>query len=568
MIDKDFNYPRPQLRRDDWNLLDGVWDFCFDENNEGINQKYYQGFIKQYDINVPFAYQTELSGINITKEINHVWYQKKINLSSVNAILHIEGSDYHTKVWVNGNLVGEDFGGYHRLSFDLNEHAIVGENLLVILVNDDYSVLKPRGKQRWKDENFGCWYTDTTGIYKSVWLEYVNDIFLKDIKITPDFDEKSVSMNFETSKPALKEVEVFYHDKLVDKKVTSQNEIKFYLKDEFHVWDLDSPELYDVKIRLIHDSKEVDNVYSYFGVRKLEIKNQRIYLNNHVLYQKLILDQGYFEKSGLTAPSPNELLQDILIMKEMGFNGARKHQKIEDERFFCFADVKGYLVWCEMPSMYLCNVQSQKTFKREWLLALKQLYNHPSIITWVPFNESWGIEEIKENKDIQIFVNNIYYETKAYDKMRFVITNDGWEHTISDILTLHHYEQDGDKLYKYFETIEKTTNGLYEQSNKGAFADSYKYQNQPIIFSEFGGTAFKDKTSGNNWGYGDGVKSKEEFIRRFKSLIENLYNLSYLSGYCYTQLSDVEQEVNGLVYPNREPKIDSKIIYDIISKKA
>ncbi|MFW5719144.1 MAG: glycoside hydrolase family 2 TIM barrel-domain containing protein [Halanaerobium sp.] len=289
-------------------------------------------------------------------------------------------------------------------------------------------------------------------------------------------------------------------------------------------------------------------------------------MNNQVLYQKLILDQGYWPESLLTPPSDQALKKDVELIKKMGFNGARKHQKIEDDRFYYWADKLGLLVWAEIGAAYEYNDQAVEEFSTQWLQVVQDLYNHPSIICWVPFNESWGIEEVSHNKKQQNFTESIYYLTKSIDTMRPVIANDGWEHTISDIITFHDYVESADKLREtYVEDIDQLLQNKkvfndqeYIDGGKLIMADNYQYQGQPIIFSEFGGVAFQNK---EGWGYGEHVESKEELSRRINQLMEIIRDADYFEGYCYTQLTDVEQEKNGLLDENREFKLDlAKII--------
>ena len=565
--------PRPQFVRDNFEILDGVWGFSFDKDNLGEEQEYYNGFNKEYDILVPFVYQTPKSGINIQTRCDYVWYQRKLNINKEQGkrvILHFEGSDYVTKVYLNGQLVGIETGAYHRLSFDVTEFALDGENLLVVKCEDDYSTEKPRGKQRYKDQNFECWYVDTTGIYKTVWLEYVSESYVDSVKITPLLNEKKVILEYITVNSNGLQLESTVNfdgenicgcvTKVVDEKVT----VELSLEGKLYPWDLENPNLYDLNIKLKDENTVYDEVLSYFGVREIKTENGQILLNGKVLYQKLVLDQGYWIDSHLTAPSTQALYEDIMKMRELGFNGCRKHQKIEDDRFYYYADVLGYILWSEMPSMYSNTAKSRAVFEKEWMETVVQHYNHPSVLVWTPLNESWGVVDILNRKVEQDFANILYHVTKEYDPYRLVITNDGWEHTISDIITIHHYEQDGSKLHQYFETKDKVFQGVWDAHHKGAMANGWEYKGQPIMFTEFGGTAYIKTTEGNsNWGYGIGVKDDEEYIARFIGLIRALHSLDYSCGYCYTQVSDVQQEVNGVLFENRDFKVDPKVLKDV-----
>lgn len=334
------------------------------------------------------------------------------------------------------------------------------------------------------------------------------------------------------------------------------------------VWCPNDPNLYNVTFRLYNSDKQLlDEVSSYFGMRKIHIKNGQILLNNTTLYQRLILDQGYWPESSITPPSVEAMELDLSRIKDLGYNGLRKHQKIEDERFLYLCDKMGMLVWSEMPSTYVFNDIAVENFASEWQAIIKQYYNHPSIITWVPFNESWGIKDIAHSKEQQAFTEMIYYLTKAYDPERPVITNDGWVHTISDILTLHDYEEYGEMLATRYADKEAIVNNKIQFNNDFfAFANGYTYKNQPVIISEFGGIAFSTAKE-SEWGYGHQVVSNEEFMTRFDKVHKAIQDLPYVVGYCYTQLTDVEQEVNGLLDLNRQPKIEVSQIAEINARR-
>jgi len=572
-------YPRPQLFRSSYQLLNGKWEFAFGDG--ATDEQMICGFDDKLQINVPFSYQSALSGIGTEERHDVVWYSRIINIEKAQlegrVLLHLEGCDYETSVFVNGFFVGSDKGGYHRLSFDCTNALREGENTVVIKACDDYSVEKPRGKQRAKDTNYGCWYTDTTGIYKTAWMEFVPNTYLKKVIIKPNADEGSAILEYQIEGDAIgaqmlarityegREIAIARSEIVDNGSVISVDLTK---TEPIHLWNVFEPALYEVEISIIKNGVLVDKAMSYFGVRSIDIENGRIYLNGKELYQKLALDQGYWREGLLTPPNEKALVDDITDMADMGFNGVRKHQKVEDERYLYYADIVGFIVWAEMPSMYSNTENSRRVFEREWLLALDQQRNHPCVLTWVPFNESWGIEEILHDKVVQDFVNDIYHKTKAIDPTRPVITNDGWEHTISDILTIHHYEQDGQKLHSYYDTVEKCCADKWESHHKGAFASGYGYCGQPIIISEFGGTAFVSDTTGENWGYGVGVNNLEEFYARFASLVEAIDSLPYSCGYCYTQVTDVQQEVNGLLDFDHISKFDKETIKKILNKSG
>ena len=573
-------YPRPQFVRKAWVDLNGAWDFAFDKDGTGLEKGYSGGFDTKQKINVPFAYQVKASGIGDTELCEHIWYSRKLALDpkkDVRILLHLEGCDYVTHVWLNGKDCGSATGGYHRLTFDLTGAAVKGENTLVIGVEDSYSKEQPRGKQRWQSTDHGCWYIDTSGIYKSVWLEEVNACHIESARITPEPSSRSATVEFvadvPSGTPAVIEVKAAYGGKTVASGsaalVNGRGTVKLVIaENDMHLWGVGAPELYDLDFALKANGFVTDRVASYFGMREIKTEGGRVLLNGKPLYQKLVLDQGYWQDSGLTPPSEAALEHDIELMTEMGFNGCRKHEKIEDERFMYYADIYGYVMWCEMPSEYCLTEKSKRALAEEWRLVTEQMYNHPCIICWVCFNESWGIEDIKTNEATQKFVNDVYYAVKAFDGTRLVVTNDGWEHTVSDLLTVHHYTQSGQTLHDCFDTLEKCCKEVYAEHDRGAFADGYKYNGQPVMITEFGGTAFVKDAVGAKWGYGNGVGNTEEYVARFASLIEAIDTIPFVCGYCYTQLSDVYHEVNGLCEFDRTPKADTKTIARILAEKG
>lgn len=591
------DYPRPQLMRSAWQNLNGEWDFAFDEENRGVRENWQNGISKQKKIQVPFSYETKASGIGDPAQHEVVWYQRNFSFAKKEgkrSLLHFEGADFQTEVWVNGKAAGKHTGAYSRFSFDVTALLQEGENSLVVRCQDSMSVEIPRGKQRWMRENYACWYVQTTGIWKTVWMEEVPEIYIGEVKLTPEIasgelqiEAKIVDEGSEEREEKPRELlllsEAFFDGKKIGSVETAihlgraSGRLSVLREDLFewglHLWTPESPALYDLKLTLMEQTSDeksaLDEVVSYFGMREIRIDHGNILLNNVPLYQRLILDQGYFKESGLTPPSVDALVLDIDRVKEMGFNGVRKHMKVEDERFLYLADVKGLLVWSEMAAHYRFSDAAVQEYTKEWMEVLRQNYNHPSIITWTPFNESWGIPQVETERRQQHYTEAIYHLTKAFDPMRPVISNDGWEHTVSDIITLHDYEEDGERfLNRYLthkEEILRTQ--LYHCGHKSAMANGYTYEGQPVILSEYGGIAFADKQQGE-WGYGNAVKSEEEFLLRLQKITAAIYQVPYIVGFCYTQVSDVEQEVNGLMRENRTYKVDPQKIRPIIDPGA
>ena len=579
------DYPRPQFVRNNWENLNGTWDFCFDDKNKGEREKWYQNWEGDLKIQVPFSYETKMSGIGDETAHENVWYSRtlvieKEKLRENRYMLHFEGSDFITKVWLNGQFVGSHKGGYTGFSFDLTDVAVDGENFLVVKVEDSFDMQQPRGKQRWMDESYTCFYVQTTGIWNTVWSEYVQNYSIKYVKMTPNLNDSCIELEYELNVPVgckgfTIEAEVSFKDEFVNKvsvasvstyvktKVDLQRNDDINYKYAVRLWTPKTPQLYDIKFTLKENDKVWDEVGSYFGMREIHIRGSRIMYNERELFQRLILDQGYWKDSHLTPPSEEALIEDIDKIFELGYNGLRKHQKIEDERFFYWCDVKGMLVWCEAPSAYQFTDYAVNEFATEWMDIVKQHYNHPSVITWTPFNESWGVNMIRQNRAEQHFTEAIYYLTKTFDTMRPVIVNDGWEHTISDILTLHDYSENGDEVsQRYTEFKDEILNNEVTCCHaRLAFAEGYEYKGQPVMLTEFGGIAFNNDDSG--WGYGKKVQGQEDFIRRFDSITTAFGQLQYMCGYCYTQVTDVQQEMNGLMDIDRNFKVDPKVIKEI-----
>ena len=576
------DYPRPQFVRKEWKSLNREWNFIFDDNNEGEIKEYFKDFPINKKINVPFTYETKLSGIEDESVHYIVWYNRKINISKEqlqnnNVILNFEGNDYKTKIWINGNYIGENIGAYSRFSFDIEKYVVEGENDITIKVEDSLSKDQPRGKQRYKKESWKCWYIQTTGIWKTIWLEWVSKKYLKAVKIIPKTDKIQLEIETNLLEQDIEkqnyyiETEISFNGKILNntKEVIYSNYekieiniVKEGIKHDIQKWSINTPNLYDINYKLYYEDEVIDTVESYFGIREITIKEDKIYLNGEELYLKLILDQGYWKESHLTPPNEESLIKDIESVLAFGYNGIRKHQKIEDERFLYWCDVKGVLVWSEMANCYNFDDNSLQNFTNEWIKVVKQNYNHPSIITWVPINESWGIPEVSICEKEQNFANTLYYLTKAIDNTRPIISNDGWEHTKSDIITIHDYKQDEELLYQeYTDKNMKVLNNLKEYNGKHRlFANGYKYEGQPVIMSEYGGIAINSE---EGWGYGKQVKDEKELIERFTKLTKAIKNIPYITGYCYTQLTDVQQEINGLMDAERNYKIEPSIIRNI-----
>ena len=586
-------FPRPDFERKDWLCLNGEWDFAWGENTQAMC---FPPFEKK--IIVPFCYESKLSGIGEWKDCETVWYQRTVEISKEQlagaVLLRFGAVDYEAHVWVNETYVGTHKGGHTPFGFDVAYALHEGVNTITVKAIDSIATDQPRGKQSWLGQKFGCWYIPTTGIWQSVWLEFTGRDYIQHIKLTPDVDSLTAACEVEISTTAKRMVKMTATFQSSPKHQFNQTIIGYakhgFVRGTFSFtdwdfinfdrlfWTPDTPHLIDVKVELLgsgcpetvelaeSDCSEtvIDTVDTYFGMRKISVQGDVILLNNNPLYQRLVLDQGYWEESLLTPPSDQAIIDDITLTKAMGFNGARKHQKIEDPRYYYWADKLGLLVWGELPSCYMYNSKAVVNAQREMSEFILRDYNHPCIITWAPLNESWGVRGILNEKQKQDFAASLYYLAKSLDKTRLVSTNDGWEQPDAcDICALHDYAIFQDNTDKYDDVEKLIARGL---TGKMTYVEGVSRQGKPILMTEYGGIAFSD-TAEEDWGYFGKVKNEEEFLARLEPVTDIFIKSRSYSGFCYTQLTDVQQEVNGLLTPDRKPKVAVEKLKAIFGKQ-
>lgn len=569
-------YPRPDFQREKWLPLNGEWDFSFDKP------------IFDRKILVPFACETKLSGIHDTSFHNAVWYRRSFSLPEPmhdrQILLHFGAVDYTCRLWVNDQFIREHTGGQCGFSADITDALNAsGENVIVLEARDDPADLEmPRGKQYWKPESESIFYTRTTGIWQSVWLEAVSPMHLCSCRITPLFDERSVRFSYALSaapQHVTLTAEITFRGKTagaVSVTPTSargafdwqidQSALSAWNYQEDLVWTPEQPNLFDVTFRILEHGCEVDAVQSYFGMRKVSIQNGQFLLNNRPYYQKLVLDQGYWPESLLTAPSDEAFIRDIELTKAMGFNGVRKHQKVEDPRYLYHADRMGLLVWGEIGAAYLYSEQYADRIYREWLDVLRRDYNHPCIVVWTPLNESWGVQEIETDPRQQAHSEAMVAITKSMDTTRLVVDNDGWEHTNGDLLTIHDYSPSGEMLRAHLGSMDAIL--ALRPAQRALFVGRHAYAGQPILLSEFGGVKFVPGTEAqHSWGYCE-ADSCAAFAGKLRELFDAVRACPLVDGYCYTQLTDVETEQNGLLTYDRTPKLPLETICAILNGRT
>ena len=566
-------YPRPQLVRNRWLSLNGAWDFAIDADD-------HWSLPREVDwssaINVPFAPEAPASGIGDTSFFRACWYRRAITLPDsqpdTRVLLHFGAVDYCASVWVNGQLAGHHRGGYTPFSFDIT--PLVSDTGLVEIIvraeDDPQDLAKPRGKQDWQLQPHSIWYPRTTGIWQTVWIERVPATSVGWITWTPNLERWEIGFGsglFGVRRDGLRlRVLLECCDSIIAddtyRVVNGEVHRRIALSDpgvdDYRnelLWSPDSPTLISATLELWGERGElIDRVSSYTALRSIATQRDRIVLNNRPYFLRMVLDQGYWPEGGQTAPSDAHLRTDIELTKRMGFNGVRKHQKLEDPRYLYWADTLGLLVWGEMPSAYRFRPDSVERVTAEWTAAIERDSSHPCIVAWVPINESWGVPNLPDNPPERHFVEALYHLTRTLDPTRPVIGNDGWESVATDIVGIHDYDHDPDRIQRRYHG-DREVPRIFRRERPGGrllVLGGDTHADLPIVLSEFGGIALNP--SGAAWGYSR-AQTVEEFARQFEALMRAVHSVGLFSGFCYTQFADTYQEVNGLLTGDRRPKI-------------
>jgi beta-galactosidase/beta-glucuronidase len=567
-------YPRPQFKRADWLSLNGSWQFSFDDGNTGLAAHWEAPtHVFGKTITVPFAFETAKSGIGDPSFHPVLWYRRTFDPPSAwkgrHVLLNFGAVNYLARVWVNGRLAGVHEGGSTPFHFDITGLLTTGENVLTVRAEfpptDRYI---PRGKQFWKEKSESIFYTRTSGIWQTVWLEPVAEAHIESFRITAD--EKG-NASFDARVTALPGVALAVQ---IEDAVNPPSGTASVKDGRAHVslslanprlWSPDSPSLYTVQLTLNTGGHPVDKVTSYLGFRSVSTENGRVLLNGSPLYLKMVLDQGYWPESNLTPPSDEAIRYDIEMTKKMGFNGARKHQKLEDPRYLYWADKLGLLVSSEMANAYQFDDLAVERFTREWMAAVERDYSHPSIIIWVPINESWGVPDLNDSRQ-QNYLRELYALTRSLDGSRLVVDNDGWEHTdMTDLFNVHDYTRSGDEIAAKYARLGKPGAGVPD-NGKQVLVTGYRCNGTPVVLSEFGGIAFIPPghvVPKQSWGYSGVEKTADDALTRLRQLYAGIARVPGFAGVCYTQLTDVEQEVNGLMTYDRKPKYPVQRLHEI-----
>lgn len=576
-------HPNPQWERDTWKNLNGPWEFEFDFGCSAVERRLWEKERFDREILVPFCPESRLSGIGYTDFINGVAYRRNFELSqeelSGRVLLHFGAVDYEASVYVNGTLVGSHKGGYTSFCFDITKHVAPGPNTLFVAVKDDVrSGLQPKGKQAHLYASSGCDYTRTTGIWQTVWLEFVPERHIQSAKYYPDPANGKVTVTGLVQGQGTLQLTALWEDKPVGEAALSVEDGFFTVQldlSETHLWEPGKGGLYTLLL-----SFGEDRVKSYFGLRTAKFQGRKFLLNGKSLFQRFVLDQGFYPDGIYTAPTEEDLVKDIQLSFAAGFNGARLHEKVFEARFLYHCDRLGYLVWGEYPNWGLDHAHplSTETYLNQWSEAVERDFNHPAIIGWCPFNETWGYREEREKNAL---LSSLYKLTKRLDPTRPCIDSSGNYRVLSEVYDIHDYDQDTQSFQARWDGLTdriRETGGVIPAedpffnsapegpSGRAPFFNQ-PYDNQPIFVSEYGGIRWPDDTV-EGWGYGNAPATPEEFFARYKGLTEALLNNPEIFGFCYTQLYDVEQEVNGLYTYGRAQKFDISLIQKINQQKA
>jgi beta-galactosidase/beta-glucuronidase len=569
-------YPRPQLRRE-WMSLNGEWEFAVDRDSAytGPDDVPWHAHII-----VPFAPEAPASGIYDTSFYKACWYRRRCMSRPLadrhRRLLHFGAVDYQATVWVDGIMCGSHEGGYTPFTVDITSVARASEFEVIVLAEDDpHDLAKPRGKQDWQLDPHSIWYPRTTGIWQTVWIEDVAETWIGRVAYTPDLSRWEIGLEVWLGGDATDRLTLcatLSHRGAIlaadsYRVVKGQVHRRIALSDpgiddsrNELLWSPHAPTLMDVTLELRDEGGAiVDQAKSYVALRSATVQGDRFLLNSRPYLLRMVLDQGYWPDGGLTAADDDTLRRDVELAKAMGFNGVRKHQKLEDPRYLYWCDTLGLVVWAEMPSAYRFTTLSVERLSREWMAAIARDYSHPCIIVWVPINESWGVPNLPDNAQERHYVQALYHLTKTLDPTRPVVGNDGWESVATDIIGIHDYDHRAERIARRYRADEMLPR-LFKRERPGGrllVLGGQPHADLPLMLTEFGGIALARDDGG--WGYSR-TSTPRQFAEQYTTLLDVVRELAILSGFCYTQFADTYQETNGLLYADRTPKFPMRLI--------
>ncbi|SDE17298.1 glycoside hydrolase family 2 protein [Glycomyces harbinensis] len=586
---------RPQMLRESFLDLSGRWGFAHDDGDRGLAERWFDGRALPGTIIVPFPPESPASGVGATGFHPVVWYRRELaaaDLAEVGhgpgrrLLVHFGAVDYRARVWLDGREVGGHEGGHTPFTIDLTDELDSGGGaedrplVLVVRAEDDpHDTAQPRGKQDWHETPHSIWYHRTTGIWQPVWLESVAALHVEGLRWTCDLTRGTATAQVTLNRRADAEVRVrIAHEGTalgeaaviaagtrvsVTVPLAGQDNGQGY---ERLLWKPGSPTLLDAWVSVGAEGRTEDVVASYLGLRSVRVGDGQFLLNDRPVVLRSVLNQGYWPQSHLAAPSERALRREAELIGELGFNAVRLHQKVEDPRFLYHADRLGLLVWGEMAATYSFSDTAVGRTVTEWTEAVRRDASHPSIVTWVPLNESWGVQHLATREDQRAFAEALYHLTKALDPTRPVVSNDGWELGTSDLWTVHDYESDTATLADRYdvpaERLRAYIDGTGPVGRRIRLAGTTD-GGEPIMLTEFGGVKWsKGPEADGAWGYSE-ASSAEDFARRVGDILEPVQRGTIgsggrrhgLAGWCWTQLTDTRQETNGLLTEDREPKL-------------
>lgn len=573
---QDGRYPRPQLVRADWLDLSGPWTFAFDDDDRGRREHWESSGPLSGVIQVPFPFESAASGVGDTGFHPVVWYQRTVLRdelpSGERLLLNLGAVDHACEVWVDGRSAGTHEGGSTPFTLDITDLADLGGDrdlsLTIRAEDDPADVAQPRGKQDWRHHPHSIWYHRTTGIWQPVWLEAAPAVRVEQLHWVTDVPAGEVTAQLRLSRPAPAGTTVRIQVALgaeqlasVEAAVTGREvEVPFRIHRQSNgqayeelLWSPAHPTLLDAIVRLQAPDAPADVVASYLGLRSAAVEGGRFLLNDRPLYLRSVLNQGYWPESHSAAPSADTLRAEAQLILDLGFNATRLHQKYEDPRFLFWADKLGLLVWGEAPAAYAFTPEAVRRSIAEWSAVLDRDRSHPSIVTWVPLNESWGVQHLAHDPRMVSYAKALVQLTKTVDPSRPVISNDGWEHADSDILSIHDYDHDPARIAERYATREGILGAEFTFPGRRLIVDPAQRTDAPLMLTEFGGVSYTDDGPADAWGYSTAT-SPEDLVERLRALVGAVRASAPLAGYCYTQLADTGQETNGLVFEDRRPK--------------
>lgn len=608
---QDGTYPRPQLMRRHWTDLCGTWDFATDPGDTGVTAGWFEDSsadVFDSRIQVPYPPESPASGIGATEHQPVAWYRRLLTAAHLEragagtqgerVLLHLGAVDHRADVWLDGQYLGTHEGGQTPFSFDVT-HVVArsdGRDLaLVVRATDDpLDVTQPRGKQDWRPEPHAIWYHRTTGIWQPVWLEAVPAVHIAELTWHTDVPHGTarlaVRLNRRPRSPLTLTVRLDLDGELIaehqvrvlDQDVRVQVDLPRQANGQRYeelLWSPEHPTLVDATLELnaapggrasraAESGAPLDTVASYLGVRSVAVAHGAFLLNDRPYYLRSVLEQGYWPQTHLAAPSTDALRAEVQVIKDLGFNSARIHQKAEDPRFLFWADKLGLTLWAETANAYAFSPRSVDLLTREWIELVRRDVSHPSIVTWVPLNESWGVQHAAHDVAQQHYSLGLAHLTRALDPSRPVVSNDGWEHTDSDIWTVHDYTEGGDEMrtrYGTPEAVQAVLDGIGPAGRRIRLTDASvpTDRGQPVMITEFGGVSYAGGRD-DAWGYSTATDDND-FAARVGDLLDAVRACPPISGFCWTQLTDTGQETNGLLRADRTPKLPVEVIRRLVT---